>query len=121
MSNIMLCENDVISSKFLRIGGAPLAALISDIVNMSVSECTFPDILKYYEKASLFKRLKIIDPFCIYSTVKIYENVFNIQKSQYFGLTKFPSGVRHKYNCQATLVRMIEEWKEALDNGKMLL
>ena len=116
----MLCENDVISSKFLRIGGAPLAALISDIVNMSVSECTFPDILKYAEIASLFKRLKNIDPFCIYSTVKIYENVFNIQKSQYFGLTKFPSGFRHKYSCQATLVRMIEEWKEALDNGKMV-
>ena len=48
---------DGIPSIFLRIGGAPLAALISDIVNMSISECTFPNILTYAEIASLFKRL----------------------------------------------------------------
>ena len=53
---------------------------------------------------------------------KIYENVFNIQMSQYFDLifSNFLSGFRHKYSCQTTLVRMIEEWKEALDNGKMV-
>ena len=41
--------------------------------------------------------------------------------SQYFDLifSKFLSGFRHKYSCQTTLVRMIEEWKEALVNGKM--
>ena len=42
--------------------------------------------------------------------------------SQYFDLifSNFISGFRHKYSCQTTLVRMIEEWKEALDNGKMV-
>ena len=42
--------------------------------------------------------------------------------SQYFDLTfsKFLSNFIHKYSCQTTLVRMIEEWKQALDNGKMV-
>ena len=41
--------------------------------------------------------------------------------SQYFDLifSKFLSGFRQKYSCQTTLVRMIEEWKEAIDNDKM--
>ena len=119
---------DGIPSKFLRIGAAPLAALISDIVNMSISECTFSDILKYAEIASLFKRLDSLKkenyrPVSVLTALsKIFENVFNMQMSQYFDLifSNFLSGFRHKYSCQTTLVRMIEEWKEALDNGKMV-
>ena len=111
---------DGIPSKFLRIGAAPLAALISDIVNMSISECTFPDILKYAEIASLFKRLDSLKkenyrPVSVLTALsKIFENVFNMQMSQYFDLifSNFLSGFRHKYSCQTTLVRMIEEWKE---------
>ena len=41
--------------------------------------------------------------------------------SQYFDLifSNFLSGFKQKYSCQTTLVRMIEEWKEAIDNDKM--
>ena len=108
---------DGIPSKFLRIDAAPLVVLISDIVNMSISECTFPDILKYAEIASLFKRLDSLKkenyrPVTVLTALsKIFENVFNIQMSQYFDLmfSNFLSGFRHKYSCQTTLVRMIEE------------
>ena len=48
---------DWIPCKFLRIVADPLAAIISDIVNMSISECTFPDALKYAERVFLLKRL----------------------------------------------------------------
>ena len=45
---------DGIPRKYLRIGAAQLAALISDIANMSISECIFSDIPKYADRASLF-------------------------------------------------------------------
>ena len=45
---------DEISSKFLKIGAAPLAGPISQLTHLSILECKFPDILKYAEVNALF-------------------------------------------------------------------
>ena len=48
---------DGIPAKHLKIGTEPLSVMISKLINMSIDECAFPDLLKYAEMAVLFKKL----------------------------------------------------------------
>ena len=53
---------------------------------------------------------------------KVFEKIYCRQLTSYFDriFSKYLSGFRQKYSCQSTLLRMIEEWKLALDNGNMV-
>ena len=48
---------DGIPVKLLKDGTDPLSMIISELINMSIDECVFPDLLKYAETAALFKKL----------------------------------------------------------------
>ena len=48
---------DEISSKFLKIGATPLPGPIPQLINLSILECKFPDILKCTEVNALLKRI----------------------------------------------------------------
>ena len=93
-----------------------------------VIQCTFPDLLKYAEIAALFKKLDRLckenyRPVSILTAVsKVFEKMYCRQLTSYFEriFSKYLSGFRQKYSCQSTLLRMIEEWKSALDNGNMV-
>ena len=52
---------DDIPSKLLKIGSAPLAPTICNLINLMFMESCFPDILKYAEVATLFERLDNLD------------------------------------------------------------
>ena len=43
--------------KLLKVGADPLSMIMSELINMSIDKCTFPDLLKYAEIAALFKKL----------------------------------------------------------------
>ena len=43
--------------KLLKVGADALSMILSELINMSIDECTFPDLLKYAEIADLFKKL----------------------------------------------------------------
>ena len=102
--------------------------IISELINMSIDECTFPDLLKYAEIAALFKKLDRLckenyRPVSILTALsKVFEKMYCRQLTSYFDriFSKYLSGFRQKYSCQTTLLRMIEEWKSALDNGNMV-
>ena len=47
---------DDIPCKFLKIGATPLAGILCQMVNISLNECNFPDLLKFAEIAALFKK-----------------------------------------------------------------
>ena len=119
---------DEIPSKFLQIGAAPLAVPIAHIVNLSIQQCIFPTVLKNAELAALVKKLDSLmkenyRPVSILTAVsKVFENVFNSQMFSHFDMlfSKFLSGFRRKYSCQTTLIRMIEEWKGAIDNHQIV-
>ena len=102
--------------------------MISKLINLSIDECTFPDLLKYAEMAALFKKLDRLckenyRPVSILTALsKVFEKIYCRQLTSYFDriFSKYLSGFRQKYSCQSTLLRMIEEWKSALDNGNMV-
>ena len=38
---------DGIPVKLLKVGTDPLSMIISELINLSIDECAFPDLLKY--------------------------------------------------------------------------
>ena len=119
---------DGIPCKLLKIGAYPLAEILCKLINISTSECRFPDKLKLAEISALFKK---IDRLCkenyrpvsiLTALSKVFERSHSNQLSPYFGeiFSKFLSGFRKGYSCQTTLLRMIEDWKNSLDNGNIV-
>ena len=54
---------------------------------------------------------------------KLSERAINAQLMDFFE-TKYPtylSGFRPGYGCQSTLLRIIEDWKQALDDNKYVV
>ena len=98
------------------------------MVNISLNECNFPDMLKFAEIAALLKKIDRLvkenyRPFSILTAIwKVFERVFGNQLSIFFDqiFSKFLSGFRQIYSCQTSLLRMIEDWKSELDNGNII-
>ena len=119
---------DNIPGKLLKIGASSLAVPVTALVNMSIQENTFPDLLKYAEVSSLYKKGDPLlknnyRPLSVLSALsKIFEKLINFQLSSYFDsrFSDYLSGFRQKYSCQTTLLRMITNWKNSLDNGKLI-
>ena len=53
---------------------------------------------------------------------KIFEKAIEKQLSDHFKniFNKFLAAFRSGYGCQSTLLRILEDWKKALDNDKYL-
>lgn len=119
---------DNIPAKLLRIGAEPLSLVLSRIINKCTQEGFFPDSLKLAEVAALFKKLDMLNkdnyrPVSILTAIsKIFERWYGKQITAHF-LTlfaKFLSGFRAKHSCQSILLRMVEDWKLAIDSGKFV-
>ena len=119
---------DGIPCKLLKIGAFPLAEILSNLINMSIDECVFPGLLKFAEISALFKKLDRLckenfRPVSILTALsKVFERNHANQISSFFLkiFSKILSGFRKRYSCQTTLLRMIQDWKTALDNGNLL-
>ena len=117
---------DGIPCKLLKIGAYPLASILCKLINMSILECRYPDMLEFAEISALFKKMERLckenyRPVSILTALsKIFERSHSKQLSLYFEklFSKFLSGFRKGYSCQSTLLRMIQDWKSSLDNGK---
>ena len=119
---------DGIPAKLLKVDTEPLSIMISKLINMSIDECSFPDLLKYAEMAALFKKLDRLckenyRPVSILTALsKVFEKIYCRQSTSYFDriFSYYLSGFRQKYSCQSTLLQTIGEWKSALDNGNIV-
>ena len=49
---------DNIPARLLNIGAAPLAGILSHLLNVSIEQCLFPDELKFADVAALYKKAK---------------------------------------------------------------
>ena len=98
------------------------------LINVFIEQTMFPDALKDAELAPVFKRDDNLNkhnfrPINILPCVsKIFERVYNDQMVEYFCkvISKFLVAFRKGYSCETTVLKMVEDWKEALDN-KMIV
>ena len=117
---------DKISVKLLKLGKPSLVKPITTLINTTISASTFPSKLKQAQVTPLNKKN---DPMLKsnYRPVsilpipsKIYEKVLSEQLSSYFDsiFDDFLCAFRKGHGCQTTLLRLLEDWKYALDSNE---
>lgn len=106
-------------------GKESFVPLFKDLINFTINTNTFPDKIKLGQIAPIFKKN---DPMVKsnYRPVsilpvpsKIYEKVLSEQLSNYFEsiFDDYLCAFRKRHGCQTTLMRLLEDWKEALDSN----
>ena len=116
---------DSISVKILREGCDVLSQRITALVNKSIDCVIFPDSLKQAQVCPIFKKGDCMDkknyrPVSVLPIMsKIFEKAISTQLTEFFEpiFNKFLCAFRRGYGCQTTLLRLIEDWKEALDKN----
>ncbi len=94
------------------------------MINRCINDCVFPDSLIMANVSPVFQtkdeftkeNYRLISVLCVFS--KIFESVLNDQLQKYFDtiLSILLSAFCKMYSCQAVLLKMVEDWKNALDN-----
>ena len=98
------------------------------MINFTIETCSFPDRLKEAQVTPAFKKN---DPFLKnnYRPVsilpipsKIFEKVLAEQLAEFFEIIfdKFLCAFRKGHGCQTTLLKLLEDWKLALEQNKYL-
>ena len=115
-----------ISVKLLKLGKPALVTPITNLINSTINVNIFSNGL---EKAQVTPLHKKNDPMLKsnYRPVsilpipsKFFEKVLSEQLSNYFDaiFDNFLCAFRKGYGCQTTLLRLLEDWKPALDNNE---
>ena len=104
-----------------------LAEPLSIAISNSISTSTFPNNTKIASVVPIDKKTDdkyVISSFRPVSILncfsKVYKNVIKneLLKSMNVHLSSFLSAYRKNYNTQHVLLRLLEEWREHLDNNK---
>jgi hypothetical protein len=103
-----------------------IAKPISELINKSISLAKFPEKLKEAQVVPCYKKSNALDkskyrPASILPVIsKIFERAINEQLVLYFSKKFHPylSTFRSGYGCQTALLKIIEDWKKALDQHK---
>ena len=117
--------HDNISPRILRMAASEIATPLTTLYNKIISEGIWPDEWKWGEWTPVFKK---DDPLVksnyrpvtvLVSVDKVFETLLG---SQLGILTDrvfddFNSAYRKSYSCEITLVRLVEDWKKALDSN----
>ena len=117
---------DTIPPKLVKAATNELAQPISSLVNMSLSLSCFPHELKKSETSPLYKGQNNLEPqnyrplSVLTCLSKIFEWVYNDQMGVYFNdiLSTLLSAFRKRYGCHHVLTKLMENSKQALDEGK---
>ena len=116
---------DTIPPKLVKAAANELAQTISSLVNMSLPLSCFPHELKKSE-TSLYKGQNNREPqnyrplSVLTCLSKIFERVYNDQMVVYLKdiLSTLLSAFRKRYGCHHVLTKLMENSKQALDEGK---
>ena len=118
---------DKIPTKLVKLASDFLAEPLPITINNSISSSTVPNNAKIASVVPIDKKTDdkyVISNFRPVSILncfsKVYENVIKneLLKSMNVHLSPFLSGYRKNYNTQHVLLRLLEEWREHLDNNK---
>ena len=103
-----------------------LSQALADAINNSISKGVFPDNAKIASvspidkqsddknKVSNFRPVSVLNTFS-----KIYESVIKNQLNSVLNniFSPYLAAYRESYNTQHVLIRLLEEWREMLDNN----
>lgn len=117
---------DSISIKLLKLTKPSIVKPITNLINHSLVTSSFPDRLKEAQVTPLYKKndpmLKSnYRPVSILPAIsKIFEKVLFNQLYNYFNniFDKYLCAFRKGHGCQTTLLRLVEDWKAALDKNE---
>ena len=120
--------DDKIPPKIIKLAAHILKGPIKNIVNQSIRQMTFPSRLKSAAVAPFYKcddktDKKNYRPVSVLNSFsKIFEMVIKDQIVPYFDkyLSIFISAYRKRYSSQHVLIRLIEEWRDKLDQNLMV-
>lgn len=98
---------------------------ITSLINLSVETGCFPDRLKQAQVRPLHKKNSPLDksnyrPVSILPIFsKIYEKILETQLGDFFEkiFHSYLCAFRRGYGCQTTLLRLLEDWRAALDKN----
>lgn len=119
---------DKISVKLIKCCKSAIVKPITSMINLSIETCSFPDRLKEAQVTPIYKKS---DPFLKnnYRPVsilpipsKFFEKVMSEQLSEFFEniFDKFLCAFRKGHGCQTTLLKLLEDWKLALERTEYL-
>ena len=119
---------DKLPPKILQISANVIDKPLMTVINVSISEMTFPNQSKNAAVVPIFKSEDKIDkknyrPVSILNSVsKIFENVIKDQVTPFFDtfLSIFVTAYRQSYSSQHVLLRLIEDWRYCLDQSKLV-
>ena len=117
---------DKIPPKLVKISAKVLSQPLADAINNSISKGVFPDNAKIASvppidkqsddknKVSNFRPVSVLNTFS-----KIYESVIKNQLNSVLNniFSPYLAAYRESYNTQHVLIRLLEEWREMLDNN----
>ena len=120
--------HDEIPSKVLKLVAEEIATPLTDIFNQVIKYCEWPQEWKMGEWIPAYKKDDHHDkanyrPVTILSILdKIFEQLLCQQLSQRFEniFDPFISAYRKNYSCEIALVRLVEDWKQAMDEGQTI-
>ena len=119
---------DTIPPKILVSLKESISEPVKNIINLMVLEGSLPDQAKIssitpaYKKGERTLRTNYRPISILPAVSKLLEKFIFKQMSNYFEklFSEYLSGFRRGYGCQHVLMRLIESWKSALDNRKII-
>ena len=101
---------------------------IKVLINKSIDQSVFPEKIKAAQVSPLFKKHNSLDksnyrPISVLPTIsKFYERAIFDQLMEFLNNHFNPllSAFRSGFGCQTALLRIIEDWKKALDDNKFI-
>ena len=119
---------DGISPKIIKFAQPVITNPIKVLINKSIDQSVFPEKLKAAQVSPLFKKNNSLDksnyrPISVLPTIsKFYERAIFDQLMEFLNNHFSPllSAFRSGFGCQTALLRIIEDWKKALDDNKFI-
>ena len=115
---------DNISAKILKSCALSISGPISNLINTTFEKNHFPVGIKMAQVIPLYKKKDPLNkenyrPVSILPTIsKIFERSMHNQLSSFMDnhFNPFLAAFRKGFGCQSTLLRLLEDWRKALDN-----
>ena len=119
---------DGISPKILKLSMPCIVEPITFFINKCIDVSIFPDKLKTAQVRPLFKKNNILEkgnyrPVSVLPTIsKFVDRAIFDQLTDFFNFHFYPSlsAFRKGFGCQTALLKIIEDWKKALDENKYI-